>query len=42
MKIAAIYDIHANLHALQAVLKEIEAIEVDLIFVGYQLLARTI
>ena len=34
MKIAAIYDIHANLHALQAVLKEIEAIEVDLIFVG--------
>jgi len=34
MKIAAIYDIHANAIALKAVLNEIEKIEVDLIIVG--------
>lgn len=34
MKIAALYDIHANPIALKAVLKDIEKIEVDLIIVG--------
>jgi len=34
MKIAAIYDIHGNLPALDAVLKELEEINPDVIVVG--------
>jgi putative phosphoesterase len=34
MKVAAIYDIHGNLPALEAVLKEIDAVQPDLILVG--------
>ncbi len=34
MKIAAIYDIHGNAHALEAVLKEIEKEQVDKVIVG--------
>jgi len=34
MKVAAIYDIHGNLPALEAVLKEIDAAQPDLILVG--------
>jgi len=34
MRVAALYDIHANLPALEAVLQEIEQIGVDRIFIG--------
>jgi len=34
MRIAAIYDVHGNLPALDAVLREIEQEKVDLILVG--------
>ncbi|QBD74566.1 metallophosphoesterase [Ktedonosporobacter rubrisoli] len=34
MKIAALYDIHSNLPALEAVLKELEEVQPDLILVG--------
>ena len=34
MKIAAIYDIHGNLPALQAVLKEVENLGVDQMVIG--------
>ncbi|HET8909889.1 MAG TPA: metallophosphoesterase family protein [Ktedonobacteraceae bacterium] len=34
MKIAALYDIHGNLHALNAVLTELQEIQPDLIIVG--------
>ena len=34
MRIAAIYDIHANLPALEAVLQELHDLKVDLIVVG--------
>src|SRR6266550_312581 len=34
MRVAAIYDIHGNLPALEAVLRDIRAAEVDLIVVG--------
>jgi len=34
MRVAALYDIHANLPALEAVLKEVSAAEVDQIIVG--------
>ncbi len=39
MKIAAIYDIHANLPALQAVLDDIEQCNVDLVIVGGDVIA---
>jgi Icc-related predicted phosphoesterase len=34
MKVAAIYDIHANLPALEAVLREIHQAKADLVVVG--------
>src|SRR5687768_14171365 len=34
MKIAALYDIHGNLPALEAVLAEVRALSVDLVLVG--------
>ena len=34
MRIAAIYDIHANLSALEAVLQEIRQVKVDCVVVG--------
>ncbi|GGD78866.1 metallophosphoesterase family protein [Paenibacillus nasutitermitis] len=34
MKIAALYDIHGNYPALHAVLKELESIEPDILFIG--------
>ena len=34
MKVAALYDVHGNLPALEAVLQEIRRAEVDLIVVG--------
>ena len=34
MRVAALYDIHGNLPALEAVLEEVESLGVDLILVG--------
>ena len=34
MRIAALYDIHANLPALEAVLEDIRHAEVDLVVIG--------
>ena len=34
MKIAALYDIHGNLPALNAVLEELEGVQPDLVVVG--------
>jgi putative phosphoesterase len=34
MKIAALYDIHGNLPALEAVLKEVEQVQADIILIG--------
>ncbi len=34
MRVAALYDIHANLPALEAVLEEVRAAAVDLVVVG--------
>lgn len=39
MRIAALYDIHGNLHALEAVLEEVDALDVDLIVVGGNVVA---
>jgi Icc-related predicted phosphoesterase len=39
MRVAAIYDIHANLPALEAVLEEIRQAEIDHIVVGGDVLA---
>jgi putative phosphoesterase len=39
MRIAALYDIHGNLPALEAVLAEVEAADVDLVLVGGDLVA---
>jgi Icc-related predicted phosphoesterase len=34
VRVAALYDIHANLPALEAVLREVEAVEPDRIVIG--------
>jgi Icc-related predicted phosphoesterase len=39
MKIAALYDIHGNLPALNAVLEELKAVKPDLIVIGGECLA---
>lgn len=38
MRVAAVYDIHGNLPALEAVLKEVQAVAVDLVVVGGDIL----
>ncbi len=42
MRIAAIYDIHANLSALEAVLQEIRHAEVDHIVIGGDVLPGSV
>jgi putative phosphoesterase len=39
VRIAALYDIHGNIHALEAVLEGLEALDVDLIVVGGDVVA---
>jgi putative phosphoesterase len=39
VRIAALYDIHANLHALEAVLDDVGALDIDLIVVGGDVVA---
>ena len=39
MKVAALYDVHGNVHALEAVLADVEAADVDAIVLGGDLLA---